>query len=801
MPEQPFFVPSVTLAQANPQAVFSFPAVRFSLLTARLIRIEASPDGVFEDRPTQQFWYRRQPLPNIKVAHNNQSLSIETDVFSLTYQDSPTGLNPNSLQVTIKATNVLFHLDDANSGQLPGTTRTLDETNGPVRLSPGFISRSGWVQLDDTPNLVFNADGWLEPRPTQTGYRDLYLLVSGLDYKSALQDYQIVSGKPGLLPRAFLGNWWSRFWEYSQRDIEELVEHFEKAEIPLSVFIIDMDWHITKTGNTSGGWTGFSWNRELFPDPPGLLKWLHQRNLMTSLNLHPADGIHPHEDQYPAAARALGLDPGKKNPIRFEIANKDFARVYFEQLLHPLEDMGVDFWWIDWQQGHQTTLKGLDPLWWLNHLHYYDLARNTDSPKRPVIFSRWGGGGNQRYPIGFSGDTVVSWKSLAYQPYFTASAANVAYGWWSHDIGGHMGGMEDKELYTRWVQFGALSPILRLHATKNPFIDRVPWAYDAETFTLIRSAMRFRHTLVPYLYTMAQRNEVDGLPPVLPLYYEFPDEEGAYLAENQYLFGDQLMAAPVVTPLDPNLNLSRQVIWFPPGEWFNFFSGERIAGGQWKAVYSGLEEIPLFAKAGAIVPLAAESAENGTANPATIDLVVIPGADGAFTLYEDDGVSQGYQATGGCHTQFDSSWDAGKLAVRISPATGDTTGVPPTRSYRILFRGVGRPARLNVIRDGEVVEASLSYDQITRTAAVEHIQLGVQQTLQVEVKGLAAFDSRTELKTAILGILQHARMKTDTKWQINARLEQLLDDPTLLNDPNLELTPSHLLALRETIEK
>ena len=474
--------------------------------------------------------------------------------------------------------------------------------------------------------------------------------------------------------------------------------------------------------------------------------------------------------------------------------------MYFEQLLHPLEEMGIDFWWIDWQQGHRTTQKGLDPLWWLNHLHYYDLARDTDSPKRPVIFSRWGGAGNQRYPIGFSGDTVVSWKSLAYQPYFTASAANVAYGWWSHDIGGHMGGMEDKELYARWLQFGAVSPILRLHATKNPFIDRVPWAYDGETFQLIRSAMRFRHTLVPYLYTMAQRNEVAGLPLITPLYYEYPADESAYLAENQYLFGDQLMAAPVVTPLDPDLNLSRQLVWFPPGEWFNFFTGERIAGGQWKAVYSGLEEIPLFAKAGAIVPLAAESSENGTANPDSIDLVVFPGADGTFTLYEDDGVSQKYLTTGGCRTRFDSTWDGSKLAVRISPAVGDTSEIPAVRSYRILFRGVGRPARVNVHLDGVSIDAGLTYDEATRTVAVASIQVGINQTLQVDIEDMAALDPETEKRAAVLRILRRARIKNYTKLQINDQLDQVLHDPTWLNHPNLKLTPSHLLALRETIE-
>ncbi|HEY4692765.1 MAG TPA: TIM-barrel domain-containing protein, partial [Bellilinea sp.] len=247
MLEHKFFIPSVEQAQANPEAVFPFPNVRFSLLTSRLIRIEVSPDGIFEDRPTQQFWYRRQPVPKAKIEVGAHSLTVETDAFSLQYLDSAAGLTAKSLQVTVQETGHVFHVDDANPGQLPGTTRTLDETNGPVRLSPGFISRSGWVQLDDTSSLVFNSDGWLEPRATKIGYRDLYLLVSGSDYKSALQDYQIVSGKPSLLPRAFLGNWWSRFWEYSQEDIENLVEHFAASEIPLSVFIIDMDWHITKT--------------------------------------------------------------------------------------------------------------------------------------------------------------------------------------------------------------------------------------------------------------------------------------------------------------------------------------------------------------------------------------------------------------------------------------------------------------------------------------------------------------------------------------------------------------------------
>ena len=797
MDQTRFFVPPAVCGQADPATVFQFSTVRFSLLTPRLIRIESSQTGDFEDRPSQVFWYRRQPLPKADINNTNQTLSIDTDVFHLLYKDLPQGIRSDSLQVTVKDNGNTFHLDEDNPGQLPGTTRTLDETNGSVKLQPGLISRTGWVQLDDSISLVFNSSGWLEPRPAQAGYRDLYLLISGGDYKSALQDFQKIAGAPPLLPRAFLGNWWSRYWEYSQNDIKKLVNRFQQEEIPLSVLILDMDWHITKTGNDCSGWTGYSWNRSLFPDPSELMEWMHNRNLITSLNLHPAEGIHPHEDKYPEAASALCLDPLKKGPIRFDIADKRFAQVYFNQLLHPLEEQGVDFWWIDWQQGECTTLSGLDPLWWLNHLHFYDLART--GKKRSVVFSRWGGPGNHRYPIGFSGDTIVSWKTLAYQPYFTATAANAAYGWWSHDIGGHMRGMEDKELYTRWVQFGVLSPIFRLHCSKDNFIDRQPWAFDAETLRLTRKAMQFRHALVPYLYTMSRRNEQDGTPLLTPLYYDFPDNEFSYLANGQYMFGSELMAAPVVTSMDPDLNLSRHAIWFPPGEWFDFFNGERFIGSQWKIAYYGLDETPLFAKAGAILPIQAETTRNGTDNPEHINLLVFPGKDGYFKLYEDDGYSQDYKKNEGCSTEFFSISSGSTFSVRISPAIGDTKCVPQTRTYQIMFRGVDRPSGKSVLLNGHPIEAPMVYDENTRTAAIGPIEMRIDQSLIVELQKATYKSPDYRIEEKIMGLLRRARMETMTKWKISSRIKEVCKDVTFLADPGLKLTHNHLIALIETI--
>ena len=153
---------------------------------------------------------------------------------------------------------------------------------------------------------------------------------------------------------------------------------------------------------------------------------------------------------------------------------------------------------------------------------------------------------------------MVSWASLANQPAFTATAANVGYGWWSHDIGGHMWGVEEAELYLRWVQYGVFSPILRLHSTNNPYQDRRPWGWGPAVAGPARAAMQLRHALIPYLYSMAWRNHAEGIPLVTPLYYSNPEDDDAYACPQAYWFGSELIAAPFTAPAESDLGLSRQ---------------------------------------------------------------------------------------------------------------------------------------------------------------------------------------------------------------------------------------------------
>lgn len=779
---------------ADPAAVIHAPRARFTVLTPRLVRMEASPDGAFEDRASQAIWFRRQPVPDFTATTADGVLTIDTPALTLTYDTTAEGFTPDSLKVTVKANGAVWSFGDPAGSNLSGTARTLDEADGPVPLEPGLIARAGWTLVDDSASLVLDAEGWIAPRGAAPGALDLYFFAYGDDYQAVLDDFCRIAGPVPMVPRWALGNWWSRYWAYSQDELTALIRDFEAHAIPLSVCIIDMDWHITQTGNASSGWTGYTWNRDLFPDPRGFLAFLHEQGLRTALNLHPADGIHPHEDAYPAMARRMGIDPASGEPVPHDLTDPPFAAAYFEVLHHPQEADGVDFWWLDWQQGDRSRLDGLDPLWWLNHLHFLDLGR--DGHKRPFIFSRWGGLGNHRYPIGFSGDTWVTWANLQFQPHFTATAANVAYGWWSHDIGGHAGGVEEPELYARWVQYGVFSPILRLHSGNNAFHERRPWGWDdAEVLRVTHEAMQLRHRLIPYLYTMAWRAHAANVPPIRPMYHLHPRAEEAYLCPQQYAFGSELIAAPFTTPRDPDTGLSRQVVWLPDGDWYDFFTGESVPAG-WRAVYGRLDETPVFARAGAIVPLAPRTGWGSVDNPAELDVHVFAGADNRFVLYEDDGVSTAYQSGAICRTEIAQAWKPGRMAITIGAAEGDRSLIPARRRWRLHVHGVRGDASLTVDQPHRA-----AYDPAADTWIVELDPLPVTASARLALSAadgeLRARRDRTAERVG--GMLRAFRMLTPLKSVLIERLDDFRADPGALADYALHMTPSQQRALIETI--
>jgi alpha-glucosidase len=714
---------------ADLKAVVVSGQARFTVLTPRLIRMEWSATSAFEDRASLVFIDRKQPVPAFAATTRGGWLTITTDRLTVRYRIGSGAFTAANLEVrlTLNGAPVAWHPGLEDTGNLLGTTRTLDGVDGPAtRLEPGLLSRDGWVVVDDTARLLYDNSDWPWVTPRPPGKRqDLYFFGYGHDYRGALADFTKVAGRIPMPPRFAFGVWWSRYWAYTDEELEQLVRDFEARTLPLDVLVVDMDWHLTfggawtdQTKDQSGhtkGWTGFTWDQGYFPAPESFLDWTAAHGLRTPLNLHPASGIQPWESQYPAMARAMGIDPATRKYVPFDIVDKTFATSFFDLVIHPLEKQGVDFWWLDWQQSDKTSLDGINPTWWLNYTFFTDMERQ--GKRRPLIFHRWGGLGNHRYQIGFSGDTYSTWPSLAYQPYFTATAANVGFGYWSHDIGGHMNGPVDPELYTRWIQFGALSPILRTHTTKNPGAERRIWAYPPEFSDAMREAMQLRASLVPYIYTASRRTYDTGVAFLRSLYYDWPEAEPAYAARDEYLFGDSLLVAPVVAPRSARSGLASRTVWLPAGAWIERPTGRLFVGPVTIERAFAIDEIPVYVKAGAIIPMQHPVQRVG-AHPAADPLVLdvfpaaslpggrpgtaaarAPGGDVDSTLaevYEDSGDSLGYQAGEGAWTAVRVSVGADVRTVRIEPVRGAYPGMPEARGHEVRLRGLAPPSRVLV---------------------------------------------------------------------------------------------------------
>lgn len=689
---------------ANRQ-IIAGPHYRITVLTERLLRFEYSEQGQFEDGATQTVINRDFPEAAFSCEDSDGRLEICTEHIRVLYDKGP--FSPEGLFIQL-AKGLTTHHSEWRYGQpfatLGGTKRTLDGSDGETDLEPGLMSQNGFSVMDDSRSLLIGPDGWVYPRPYPE--TDFYFWGYGHDYQACLEDFYHLTGQPPLLPRFALGNWWSRYYSYSSDEYLALFQRFADEHIPFSVAVLDMNWHPVDVPYDEGsGWTGYSFDRALFPEPKDFLDELHRRGLRVTLNLHPGDGVRFFEDAYSAMCEKMGQNPEAKKRINFDIADPRFAEAYLEILHHPLEDMGVDFWWMDWQQPDFTKVKGLSALWMLNYLHFQDSGRNG---RRPLAFSRYAGPGSHRYPIGFSGDTVISWATLDFQPYFTATASNIGFTWWSHDIGGHMGGRKDDELSLRWVQFGVFSPIMRLHSTNNRFNGKEPWNYRQPEASIMADFLRLRHRLVPYLYTMNYLCHTQGLSPVEPLYYRH-DVKEAYQCRNAYAFGPSLLVHPVTTPVDPEVAMSRTDSYLPEGTYYDIFTGMRYTGGRKISFFRGLYSIPVLAKAGAVLPMDAEPCpDNALNNPRHLLFKLFAGASGNFDLYEDDGLTMAFENGACAHTILRHDWAAGLIDLTVN----DPHGILPTdRSYTFELNGICEPSgSISCLADGQDVSFSAVYE-------------------------------------------------------------------------------------------
>jgi alpha-glucosidase len=804
---------TVTDPVADPNAVVTLRNARFTVLTPQLIRMEWAADGKFEDHASFVFLNRHIPVPDFEKTFANgfQKLTIKTSALTLTYSPSADGrFKPDNLSIALSEDGkpVVWHPGLVDSENLQGTTRTLDGARGDQTkepIEPGLVSRSGWALVDDSTRPLFDSADfrflqgekspwpWAIERPA--GERqDWYFFGYGHDYRKALGDYVKVAGRIPLPPRFAFGAWWSRYWDYTDQELDELVQGFHENDIPLDVLVIDMGWHISgdqlkaagqvDQSNHQLGWTGYTWNKILFPDPDDFLKKIHAEGLKATLNMHPASGVQPWEQAYPAMAAAMGVNPATRKAIPFDIADKKYATNYMDLLHHPLEKQGIDFWWLDWQQEQHTSMPGVMPTWWLNYVHFTDQQREG---KRPLLFHRWGGLGNHRYQIGFSGDTVSVWDSLAFQPWFTATAANVGYAYWSHDIGGHMPGVVDPEIYTRWVQFGAFSPILRTHTTKNPDAERRVWAYPEPYSSILRSTFKLRYALEPYLYTEARRTYDSGVAFLHPLYYDWPDQAAAYQSREEYVFGDQMLAAPVTAPADKVSGLAAEKVWLPKGEWIEWPTGKHFTGPATVDRAFSIDQIPVYLRAGAIVPMQPPMLYTGQkpVDPLIVNVwPLAPATSSSYEVYEDSGVAVEYQKGVFARTPIKATQSGDTLRVEIGPVAGSYPGMLYARAYELRLPADWPPASVSI--NGVALAEKLrvtgnggwSFEGNTLTTIVPIPTRSVAAKVTVEVRRAAGLTARRGELDGFAGAMTRLRGVYDSlqqTWPVAAAPDLLID--------------------------
>lgn len=780
---------------ANPENVVYWQDYRVTVLGDRLFRIEQSPQKKFRDRATQTVWFRNAEKQTFTLGGDAFHAIIDTGACKLV-------LFKNRCQAYVEFGGNKIRLD--NYGNLLGTYRTLDNCDGGtyinrwteelityrLQLGKGVCSKTGVAVLDDRNALSLSEDGRVLPEKGDGS--DEYVFAYGDDYRGAVRALYQITGAPPLLPRYALGNWWSRYHVYTDEEYLRILNLFEEREIPLTVATIDMDWHYSDSDdpqlNLAGSgklspeylgepevipcWTGYTWNQKLFPDYKAFLKEIQAKDLKITLNLHPADGFRWWEACYADMARAVGQDPATEKQVAFDFTDDTFINAYYSIAHKPYEADGVEFWWIDWQQkdipwskkllaefGSAEQFEAFDPLWSLNHYHYLDNAKNH---AQGLILSRYAGVGSHRYPIGFSGDTEMTWKTLEYLPYFTATASNVGYTWWSHDIGGHNFGEKSDELYARGIQYGVFSPINRLHCACDETMTKEPWMYGNGAGLIAEKFLRFRHRLIPYLYTASYRTNVDGVALIEPLYYEWKQPQ-AYAYKNEYRFGSELLVAPVTQKSYPD-GFARVKAWLPEGEWTDIFTGERYEipeGGKELTMLRTLDSLPVLAKAGGILPLSADKG-NSAKNPEALEIWAYCG-NNAYTLYEDG-------EDGSVLTTFEAKYveENGESVQTLQiTAQGDFAVLPQNRELRIRFKNV-RDGECKLFVDGQELAVK---KWLTDCAAIKFPFVG-GKTYCVE----ARFKSETrlqKLQSHATDILTRAEEQNQTKIKLWRELMQV----------------------------
>ena len=709
-------------SKANIENIIVGEKYRFTILTERLIRLEYNESGVFLDRPTEFAQFRNTPKVKFEVQDNNKYLLIKTKYFQVTYlKNRPFNggkINPiANLKVDLLNTDRMWYYGYPEVRNYGTPFVSFENTNNKLKLKRGLYSIEGFASFDDSKTNVMNDNFEYVKREDES--IDIYLFMYLNDYLSALNDYYSLTGYPPLIPRYSLGNWWSRNIDYNDNSVKELIDEFNEREIPLSILLLDKKWHINNYENKIID-SGFTWDNTKFKNPSLMINYLHSKGIRLGLNIDPSEGIYPYEKNYNEFKKSLNINT--EGIIPFNVFSINFVREYFNYLINPLIQDGVDFFWVDINETkNNNTLNVLDDY------HYKFGA--IDYRKRPFIMTRNPGIVEHRYPVTYSGKTIVSWDTLKLIPKYNMLSTDIGNSFIAHDIGGYYNGMEDNELYTRFVQLGIFSPILKFGSEDGKFYKREPWRWSYKTYKITKDYLNLRHKLIPYLYSESYKYHKEGRPLIIPLYYEQPEVYDDPIYNSEYFFGSEFFVSPILKSKDYVMNRVIHRFYLPVGTWYDYVTGKRFQGGKQYLSFFKDEDYPVYVKAGAIIPLGHNENINDTTPPKNMEIQIFPGKSNTYKLYEDDGISELYKKGYYLLTSIEYTYVKNNYTVVVRPIEGKSGIIPDTRNYKFNFRNTKFADEVTVYINNTKVEFNKYYKNTSFIVEVNNVPTTSQLTV------------------------------------------------------------------------
>jgi alpha-glucosidase (family GH31 glycosyl hydrolase) len=660
-----YFVNNMKNAITNKENIIQGKKYRISILTDRLVRLEYSPNGKFEDRPTNRVLYRNFEKVKYSVTKSETLMQIITSYFTINYdmEKSFIGskITPGStLKITLNNTDRSWYYNHPEVRNLGTITYSLDDFKGKLKLDKGLYSTDGFAYIDDSESLILNDNGTFSSRIDPE--MDLYVFLYRKDLGLALQDYYKLTGYPLLLPRYALGNWWYKDKQYTTNEISKDITKFKEEQIPISIFMLGNKWH-----NDS----------EPITIDQNIINSINLKNILTKNNVKLGITINPNEKIPTNSSMYQTLSPmlGNTNPLSFLPIDNNKLNAYSSYVITNLINNGVSVFNIDY-----NNIKDKVTLAILNHYHY--AVNSIQNNSRSVILTRNHNMAIHRQSIIFTGKTKVDWNTLSILPRFNSSASNMGISYIANAIGGYYKGIEDFELYIRYIQLGVFSPILMLASDGSKYYRREPWRFSTSQQEIIRKYLCLRNKLIPYLYTESYIYYKSGSPIIQPLYYKYPKIYDEPMYSNEYFFGSQMLICPITKKKNIMMNRVVQRMFIPEGVWYELESGKKYLGNKYYMSFYKDDDYPAFCKEGSIIVM---SRDMDTNNPTNLEVNVFPGSNGSYKLYEDDGISNNYKNTTGAITDYVFNYAKDKYQLSITPS-GSLGLVPDIRNYRIRFR-------------------------------------------------------------------------------------------------------------------